>query len=87
VIMLIYRKDQKDIRAPRFLDVAKNKEGRTGQFTLAFDGVHQRFSLPARGNQKMPINKKVTRPTPVIGRQEENMQFSLLTEPDDKLPF
>ncbi len=87
VIMLIYREDQKDIRAPRFLDVAKNKEGRTGQFTLTFDGAHQRFSLPTGEAQKMRMNKKVLRPTPVIGGQEENMQFSLLTGPDDNLPF
>lgn len=87
VIMLIYRKDQKDIRAPRFLDVAKNKEGRTGQFILAFDGVHQRFSISAGEAQKMPMNKKPLHPTPVIGRQEENLQFSLLTGPDDNLPF
>ncbi len=87
VIMLIYREDQKDIRAPRFLDVAKNKEGRTGQFTLTFDGAHQRFSLPTEEAQKMRMDKKVLRPTPVIGGQEENMQFSLLTGPDDNLPF
>lgn len=43
VIMLIWRENMDDVRAERFLKIAKNKEGLTGSWTLAFDGVHQRF--------------------------------------------
>lgn len=83
VIMLIYRMNHKNIRAPRFLDVVKNKEGRTGHFELVFDGIHQRFSEQTQN----PYPRTPPTKTPVLADQQEPEQFSLLTDADSKCPF
>ena len=88
VIMLIYRRNHKDIRAPRYLDVAKNKEGRTGSWTLHFDGIHQTFTTAAKQEppEGMPAPIKPHRPTPVLN-QEQYEQFKILDGKDPNLPF
>lgn len=45
IVMFVYREDQKDLRSPRILRVAKNKEGPTGQVRLTFDGETQTFHV------------------------------------------
>lgn len=89
VIMLIYRLDHKDIRAPRYLDVAKNKEGRTGRWALQFDGAHQRFALAARQDDAppMPAAKKSHARTPVLSRDNAQMPFQEINGEDPHLPF
>lgn len=93
VIMLIYRMNHKDIRAPRFLDVAKNKEGRTGHWTLQFDGEHQRFAMAAKQElpQGMPPPKSKHYRTPVLSRDfqqsEDFEQYSIIDGEDPSLPF
>lgn len=88
VIMLIYRMDHKDIRAPRYLDVAKNKEGRTGHWPMYFDGGKQTFFLSAKQPEEsgMPRPVRNHRPTPVIGTAVQE-QFPLINGPDDRCPF
>ena len=88
MIMLIYRLDHKDIRAPRYLDVAKNKEGRTGHWSMYFDGAKQTFSLAAQQPEEsgMPRPVRNHRPTPVIGTAAQE-QFPLINGPDDRCPF
>lgn len=88
VIMLIYRRNHKDIRAPRYLDVAKNKEGRTGSWTLHFDGIHQTFSLATNQEppEGMPKPIKPHRPTSVLN-QEQYEQYRILDGKDPNLPF
>lgn len=88
VIMLIYRRNHKDIRAPRYLDVAKNKEGRTGSWTLHFDGIHQTFSVATNQEppEGMPKQIKPHRPTAVLN-QEQYEQFRILDGKDPNLPF
>lgn len=87
VIMLIYRQNQKDIRAPRTLAVAKNKEGRTGRWVLNFDGLHQSFSMSTNQEppEGMPEPKRTHRRTPVLNRDFE--QFQILDGADPELPF
>lgn len=88
VIMLIYRRNQKDIRAPRYLDVAKNKEGRTGRWELHFDGVHQSFHLASHQDPPdgMPAKKTPHYRTPVLSKDNFE-QYSLLDGTDPKMPF
>jgi len=45
IVMFIYRTDQDDTQSPRILSVAKNKEGPTGRWKLAFDGDTQTFTV------------------------------------------
>lgn len=85
VIMLLYRMDQKDIRAPRRITVAKNKEGRTGRWWLDFDGSRQRFSVSEkqeRTNMPKPVGRHT--PTPVIGEQQS---FAVISGQDPNCPF
>lgn len=85
VIMLLYRMDQKDIRAPRRITVAKNKEGRTGRWWLDFDGSRQRFSFSGKQDREnMPTPVTNAHNTPVLGKQ---MSFPVITGEDDALPF
>ena len=86
VIMLIYRLDHKDIRAPRYLDVAKNKEGRTGHWCVNFDGQYQRFTMDSRQDPPpaMPPAHRRPRPTPVLSRQED---YQILEGQDALFPF
>lgn len=87
VIMLIYRQDHKDIRAPRFLDVAKNKEGRTGHFELKFDGEHQRFEAKEQRPQ-LPSFRRKPISTPVCGRDNtDSDQMAIITAEDPACPF
>lgn len=87
VIMLIYRRNQKDIRAPRFLDVAKNKEGRTGHWTLCFDGAHQSFSMSESQDppEGMPPKKRTHYSTPVLGSEKGNGANDALPDDMDQL--
>ena len=89
VIMLLYRMDQKNIRAPRRITVAKNKEGRTGRWWLDFDGQYQRFAYsdhqgPPEG---MPIPKGRHKPTPVLQPENQEQQMSYIDGEDPDLPF
>lgn len=52
IIMLIYRENRDDIRSPRILRVAKNKEGPTGTIRLDFDGETQTFRAAEADNGK-----------------------------------
>lgn len=66
VVMLIWREDVNDVRAERFLKVAKNKEGVTGSWTLAFDGARQRFgwdtTLSVDTAERWPEKRNPLRP-------------------------
>lgn len=88
VIMLLYRQDQKNIRAPRKLGIVKNKEGRTGRFWLDFDGQYQRFSLGHDPDSKgFPLTKKKPHKTPVLNEAQEQQSFAELIAPDPDCPF
>lgn len=91
VIMLLYRTNQRDILAPRYLTVGKNKEGATGTWMLDFDGKHQRFSMsPYQGESPLAKVKGKTKPTPVLDQKPEREipgQYSILNGDDPLLPF
>lgn len=95
VIMLIWRENPDDVRANRFLKVAKNKEGLTGSWTLAFDGVHQRFgwdtTLSAESMGRWPEHRNPLRQ--ISGNQNQSSffdtddQYRILDGRDPDCPF
>lgn len=87
VIMLIYRTDHKDIRAPRYLDVAKNKEGRTGHFTLTFDGEHQSFSMASNRTPPAGMPRAARRDTRTEVLNDGADQMRIITDEDPEMPF
>lgn len=78
VVMLIWREDVNDVRAERFLKVAKNKEGVTGSWTLAFDGARQRFgwdtTLSVDTAEKWPEKRNPLRPVNAESAGRESTQ-------------
>lgn len=90
VIMLLYRMDQKNIRAQRKLTIAKNKEGRTGRWWLDFDGEYQRFAMAQKqdGKESLPAAKGRHHPTPVLGESpQEQRSFYEVNGDDPNMPF
>lgn len=75
-VMFVWRKDQDDNDADRFLFVAKNKEGKIGEFPLKMVGRYQQFSEIV---ESRPAEKRNVAP-PVE-------DFPLLTGVDKGLPF
>ena len=75
IILLLYRADREVQNAPRFLKVAKNKEGETGdRIRLDFDGATQTF----RENQNAPV---VRQKKPAV------KQIPMWELPDEPIPF
>lgn len=75
IVLLLSKEEDGD----RLLQVAKNKEGETGKFSLAFDGQHQQLVE----YMEMPKNKKPVSGTPVLScpaqdsRRLEDSQLSM----------
>lgn len=76
VVLTIWREDRQNIRAPRFLDVLKNRQGRTGRFSLEFDGAHQHFAI-SRPAASLPDLKKPTHRTPVLADDNQGQYEQL----------
>lgn len=85
VIMLLFRKDTKNIRAPRKLKIEKNKEGRTGRFWLDFDGEYQRFAVGSEPQEKPKMPAPAARHLPPPKCEQES--FLPITRKDPNLPF
>lgn len=76
IIMLLYQTNPDDYTSPRFLKVAKNKDGPKVKLTLNFDGKTQRFSV-SRDEQLKNMARKKPRPTPVLSAGAECVQLDM----------
>ena len=79
IVLFVYREEPGVLRSRRILDVAKNKEGRTGRIPLLFDGETQTF----RADAARPILQNALPKKPAY----EQMQFQELEDPDPDMPF
>lgn len=85
IIMLLYQTDPDDYTSPRFLKVAKNKDGPKVKLTLDFDGKCQQFSI-AREKSYGAYARRPTRPR----KQSDQLtfgQYELMEEPTEEIPF
>lgn len=79
IVLLLYREEPGVLRSRRILDVAKNKEGRTGRVPLLFNGETQTFRVDAG----RPIMQNAIPKEPSY----EQVQIHGLEDPDGDLPF
>lgn len=78
-ILLLYREEPDNLRSRRILRLAKNKEGETGTWPLAFDGDLQRFTVvpPTPGEQYNNLQREIKK-----AAREAHQQVTL-----DELPM
>lgn len=75
IIMMLYQEDPDNKLSDRKLSIAKNKDGKQGQMTLAFDPEHMRFTYRINRNDEPyqirhraepPIFREITEDSPEL---------------------
>lgn len=87
-VLLLYKTDEEDPASPRRLQIAKNKEGRTGGYLdLSFDGAAQRFRVTEDEKKVQQALVDAGKAARQKHRAQSQVQFQELLGKDKALPF
>ena len=87
-VLLLYKTDEEDPASSRRLQIAKNKEGRTGGYLdLSFDGAAQRFQITEEQKTVQQVLVDAGKAAKQKYRAHSQIQFQELFGQDQTLPF
>lgn len=87
-VLLLYKTDEENPASSRRLQIAKNKEGRTGGYLdLSFDGAAQRFQITEEQKTVQQVLVDAGKAAKQKYRAHSQIQFQELFGQDQTLPF